>query len=64
MPSDYHNSITAKATGLIFLLLDIASARQVPFGTLKYVQCILRVRITAVLEGMITSIPIIEYNTL
>ena len=27
MPSDKRNSITAKATGLIFSLFDIASAR-------------------------------------
>ena len=32
MPSDKHNSIMAKATGLIFSLCDVASARQVPFG--------------------------------
>ena len=42
MPSDLHNSVTAKATGLIFSLFDIASAREVPFGTLQYVQCILQ----------------------
>ena len=29
MPSNKHNSIVAKATGLIFSLFDIASARQV-----------------------------------
>ena len=32
MPSDKRNSITAKATGLIFSLFSVASARQVPFG--------------------------------
>ena len=42
MPSVKHNSITAKATGLIFLLFDVASAREVPFGTPQYVQCILQ----------------------
>ena len=41
MPSDKRNSITAKATGLIFSLFDVTSARQVPFGILQYVQCIL-----------------------
>ena len=41
MPSDKCDSITAKATGLIFLLFDVASARQVPFGIPQYVQCIL-----------------------
>ena len=41
MPSDKHNSITAKATGLIFSLFDVALARLVPFGMLQYVQCIL-----------------------
>ena len=30
MSSDKHNSITAKATGLIFSLFDVALARQVP----------------------------------
>ena len=40
MPSDKHNSITAKATGLIFSLFDVASARQVPFGIPQYVQCL------------------------
>ena len=29
MPSDKHNSITAKAMGLIFSLFDVASAREV-----------------------------------
>ena len=32
MPSDKHNSIMAKATGLIFSLFNVASAGQVPFG--------------------------------
>ena len=41
MPSDKHNSITAKATGFIFSLFDITSAREVPFGILQYVQCVL-----------------------
>ena len=44
MPSDQRNSITAKATGLIFLFLDVAAARvrEVPFGIPQYVQCILK----------------------
>ena len=41
MPSDKHNSIIAKVTGLIFSQFDVASAGHVPFGILKYVQCIL-----------------------
>ena len=41
MPSDKRNSIMAKATGLIFSLFDITSARHVPFGMPQYVQCIL-----------------------
>ena len=41
MPSDKHNSITAKATGLMFSLFDVASAQDVPFGIPQYVQCIL-----------------------
>ena len=32
MPSDKHNVIITKAMGLIFLLFDIASAWEVPFG--------------------------------
>ena len=32
MPSDKCNLITAKATGLIFSLFDVASAGHVPFG--------------------------------
>ena len=31
MPSDKRNSVTAKATGLIFSLFNVASAREVPF---------------------------------
>jgi len=38
MPSDWRNSIMA--TGLIFSLFDIASARVVPFGIPQYVQCV------------------------
>ena len=41
MPPDNHNSIMAKATGLNFSLFDITLAREVPFGILQYVQCIL-----------------------
>ena len=41
MPSDKHNSIMAKAMGLIFSLFDITSAQEVPFGIPQYVQCIL-----------------------
>ena len=48
MPSDKRNSITAKATGVIFSLFDVASAREVPFGILQYVQCILH-ELTSVL---------------
>ena len=32
MPSGKHNSITAKATGLISSLFDITSSQDVPFG--------------------------------
>jgi len=48
MPSDKHNSITAKATGLIFSLFDVTSSREVPFGTPQHVQCILQ-RLSSVL---------------
>ena len=41
MPSDKRNLITAKATGLIVSLFDVALARQVPFGIPQYVQCLL-----------------------
>ena len=36
MPSDKHNSIAAKDTGLIFSLFDVASAQQVSFDALQY----------------------------
>jgi len=42
MPSDKRNSIMAEATDLIFSLFDVASAQEVPFGALQYVQCILQ----------------------
>jgi len=42
MPSDQCNSIMARATGLIFSLFDVTSAREVPFDILQYVQCILQ----------------------
>ena len=35
---DKRKSITAKATDLIFSLLDVASAQQVPFGIPQYIQ--------------------------
>ena len=38
----------AKAMGLIFSLFDVTLARQVPFGILQYVQCILH-ELTSVL---------------
>ena len=41
MPPDKRNSITAKATGLIFSLFDVALAQEVPFGIPQYIQCIL-----------------------
>ena len=41
MPSGKRNLITAKATGLIYSLFDVALARKVPFGILQYVECIL-----------------------
>jgi len=41
MPSDQRNLTMAKATHLIFLLFDVASAQEVPFDIPQYVQCIL-----------------------
>jgi len=41
MSSDSHNSTMAKTTGLIFLLFDVASAREVPFAIPLYIQCVL-----------------------
>ena len=41
MPQDKHNSIMAKATGLIFSLFDVASAQEVSFGIPQYLQFIL-----------------------
>ena len=40
MPSDKHNSIAAKATGLIFSLFNVTSAQEVLLGLLQYIQCI------------------------
>jgi len=42
MPSDQRNSITVKASGLIILLFDVASAHEVPFGIPQYVRSILQ----------------------
>jgi len=42
MLSDQYNLITVKASGLGFSLFDVASAREVPFGILQYMQCILQ----------------------
>ena len=36
MPSNKHNLITTKATGLSFSLFDVALAREVPFGILQF----------------------------
>jgi len=36
---DKRNLIMAKATGLIFSLLDVVSVRVVPFGMPHYIQC-------------------------
>jgi len=41
MPLDWRNSTMAKATGLTFLLFDVASAREVPFAIQLYIQYIL-----------------------
>jgi len=49
MPSDLRNSIMAKATGLIFLLFNVASAQEVPFAIPLYMQCILHGLTTALL---------------
>jgi len=49
MPSDSHNSTMAKATGLIFSLFNVTSAREVPFAILLYIQCILHGLTTALL---------------
>ena len=37
--SNKYNSIMAKTTCLIFSLFDVASAQQVPFDILQYIQC-------------------------
>ena len=58
MLSDKRNSITAKAMGLIFSLFDIASARQVPFGVLQYIQYILH-GLTSVLLCVPLGVPFI-----
>jgi len=53
MPSDLRNSTMAKATGLTFSLFNIASAREVPFAILLYMQCILYGLTMALLCGPI-----------
>jgi len=40
MPSDKRNSIAPNAMGLSFLLFDVASSLDEPFGTLKYIHII------------------------
>ena len=45
MPSDKHNSITAKAMGLIFFTVQHCFSRTHAFWLLEYVQCILHVLI-------------------
>jgi len=42
MYSDQCNSITFKATGLIFSLFDVASALEVPFGIPQYCNAFFR----------------------
>jgi len=49
MPSDSRTSTMAKATGLIFSLVDVASAREVPFAIPLYIQCVLHGLTTALL---------------
>ena len=48
MPSDKRNATMAKATSLIFSLIDVASAGLVPFSMLHYAQCMYH-RLTFVL---------------
>jgi len=54
MPSEQRNSITSKASSLIFSLFDVASAREVPFGILQYVQCILQGLTSVLLSSLLT----------
>jgi len=49
MPSDWPNSTMAKAMGLIFLLFNVASAREVAFAIPLYMQCTLHGLTTALL---------------
>ena len=57
MPTDQRNSITAKATCLIFSLLDVTSVREVPFGIPQYIQCIL-----PGLTSILLCVPFIFYS--
>ena len=54
MPSEQYNSIMAKATGLMFSLFDVASAREVPFDMPQCVQYIFQG-----LTGVLLCVPII-----
>ena len=58
MTSYKHNSITAKATALIFSLFDVASAGQVPFGMPQYVQCKLH-GVTCVLQCFVSHLSLL-----
>jgi len=49
MLSDSRNSTMAKGTGLIVSLLNVTSAREVPFAIPLYMQCILHGLTTALL---------------
>ena len=53
--TDWLNLITAKATGLIFSLFDVNSAREVPFGIPQYVQCIIQGLISVLLCVLCTQ---------
>jgi len=54
MPSDSRNSTMAKATGLIFSLFNVISAREVPFAIPLYMQCIL--------HGLTTGLHCVPFN--
>jgi len=58
MPSDKHDSEMAKATGLISLLLNIASSQDVPFcQSQQQLQCLHYGSIKAYLCSPLFSIP-------
>ena len=57
--TDCLQSSMAMVTGLIFSLFNVASVREVPFGILQYVQCILS-GLTSVLHSSFLTVKSVD----